>query len=83
MVQKDIKYDPKADLQKVEQVGFIDLVKANESGSIPAAVDVDQLQFNEIEDPNSIGYRPKDVFEQMQANKQIVGYKPPKKDVEN
>lgn len=74
------EYDPVTDIMAVEQFGFVDLCKANETSTVPAVDGLDEDRYNGIEDPNSIGARPRDVFEQMQANKQIVGYKAPAKD---
>ena len=79
MLQENLVFNPVTDIQKVDPTGFIDLVKANETSSVPSNLVADEARFNEIDDPNSIGFRPRDEFEQQQANKAIVGYKPPKK----
>lgn len=72
-------FNPVCDLQAVDPTGFIDLVKANETSSVPSSLVAADSQYNDIDDPNSIGYRPRDEFELQQANKATVGYKPPKK----
>lgn len=77
MYQENLVFDSVSDVKKVEPFGFVDLVKANVTGSIPANIAPDQLSFNEIDDPNSIGARPSDTFEAMQAAKVITGYKSP------
>lgn len=74
---QDIKYNPDSDLQEVEPFGFIDLVTANATSSVSPVNGVSEPRYNGIEDPRSIGTRPSDVFEEMQANKAIFGYKPP------
>ena len=70
-------YDPERDIQAVDQTGYVDLKKANAESVVPAVEGLTEERFNGIDDPNSIGSRPSDVFEQMQANKAIVGYKAP------
>lgn len=79
MIQENLAFNPIKDIQKVDPTGFIDLVKANETSSVPSNLVADETHFNEIEDPNSIAGRPRDEFELQQANKAIVGYKPPRK----
>ena len=77
MVRDDIAYNPERDIQEVVQFGFIDLKAANVSSSIPVLDGLDDEKFNGVSDPRSLGFMPKDVFEAMQANKAIVGYKAP------
>ena len=81
MVQ-ECKYDSVRDVQKVEQTGWIDIPKAYASGSIPPGISADDLQYNGIEDPNSIAGMPKDTFEAAQMSKAIADYKAPQKDGE-
>ena len=81
MVQ-ECKFDSVRDVQKVEPTGWIDIPNAYASGSIPPGISADELQYNGIEDPNSIAGMPKDSFEAAQAAKVIAGYKAPKKDGE-
>lgn len=76
----ECKYDPKRDIQQVEPFGSVDLASMNASSSVPAVVPLSEEKYNGIDDPNSIAGRPSDQFDAMQANKAIVGYKPPKKD---
>lgn len=70
-------YDPERDIAAVEQTGYVDLKAANASSSIPAVDGLEEERYNGIEDPKSIGARPSDSFEAMQANKSIAGYKAP------
>lgn len=79
MVQ-DCVYDPVKDIQPVDQFGFVDIVKANANSAIEDPIQIVDERFNGIEDPRSIGTRPADLFEEMQANKAIVGYKAPAKE---
>lgn len=71
------KYDPVRDLMAVDPTGYVDLVKANQNSSIDVPVALTEQQFNDIEDPRSIGARPSDDFELMQANRAIVDYQAP------
>lgn len=70
-------FDPIRDIAPVEQFGFIDLVAANRTSSVPGAIESEDSKFNGIEDPAAIGGRPRDIFEQAQGNKVIAGYKAP------
>ena len=72
------KYDSSRDYAKVQPFGWVDLASANATSSLDAQIGPSEEHFNGIKDPNSIGVRPNDVFEQMQANKVIAGYVPPK-----
>lgn len=78
MIQDNIEYDPIRDLQPVDQVGAVDLVKAHAMGSLPSNIESGDLLYNEIDDPRSIGARPSDTFEAAQASKAIANYVPPK-----
>lgn len=71
------KYDPERDIAEVNDYGFVDIVKANQTSTIDAPLALQEKQFNGIEDPRSIGDRPSDEFEMIQANHVILGYKEP------
>lgn len=70
-------FDPVRDICAVDQFGFVDLVKANLTGSVPASIEADDIRFNGMEDPAAIGGRPSDAFEAAQAARVITGYKAP------
>lgn len=70
------KYDPLKDVSQVENSGYVDLVKANQTSQIDVPLQLSEEHYNGIDDPKSIGTRPSDVFETMQANKAILDYKP-------
>lgn len=78
-VVKEVSYtfDPRRDISAVEQFGYIDLVAANLSSSVPASIQIEESKFNGIEDPAAVGGRPRDIFEQAQGSKVIAGYKAP------
>ena len=71
------EYNPERDLCTVEQFGYVDLQKANATSTVDVEVSVLEERFNNIDDPRSIGDRPSDIFEEMQANTVIVNYKAP------
>lgn len=75
-------YNPVRDIQAVEQHGYLDLTAANAAGSVPSNLQGSEGLSNGIEDPNSIGARPRDIFEANQAARAISDYVPPKKDKE-
>lgn len=79
MVQ-ECNFDPVRDVQAVVQDGFVDLARANAMSSLPSSIQATDLMYNEIDDPNSIGARPRDTFEAAQASKVITEYKPKSKD---
>lgn len=58
-------FDSKRDRKSVDQVGFIDLRKTFESGSIPGNASFLDEHCNGVVDPEDMMYRPKDNFERM------------------
>lgn len=79
----DNKFNPVKDIMAVEQFGFVDIVKANATGVVDTPLDSEDSRYNGIEDPRSIGARPSDVFEVMQANVAITGYSKPETDCDD
>lgn len=72
MVVENCTYNKDCDIQPVDQTGFIDLPKAHAMGSVPANLEVDELRYNQIDDPNSIAGRPSDAFEAAQMGKALL-----------
>lgn len=70
-------FDPVKDIAAVEQFGYVDLVAANRTSSVPASITSEDSQFNGIEDPAAVAGRPRDIFEQGQASKVVAGYQVP------
>lgn len=70
--EKSWTFDPVRDIQAVEQFGFIDIVQANKTSSVPASIEVEESRYNGIEDPAAIAGRPRDVFEHAQGSKAIL-----------
>lgn len=78
MVILDTRFDPVRDLCEVSQTGYIDLVSAFITGSVPSQIADSDDDYNGIEDPQSILGRPSDVFEAMEMQSYInsVGSQP-------
>lgn len=76
------EFDPIRDIQAVDPTGGLDLAKAHAMSSVPANIAAEELQYNDIDDPRSIGGRPSDSFEAVQMSKSVLSYKAPKKDGE-
>lgn len=78
MVVLDCRFDSVRDLCEVSQTGYIDLVSAFVSGSVPSQIADTEDDYNGIEDPQSILGRPLDVFEAMEIQSYVnsVGSKP-------
>lgn len=77
MIQDNIGYNPVRDIQPVDPVGAVDLVTAHAMHTLPSNIESGDLLYNEIDDPRSIGARPRDAFEAAQAAKAITSYVPP------
>lgn len=75
MVHENLVYNPLTDVQPVDQFGFIDLVKAKETGTIPANISGVEVDYNGVDDPSSLLNRPADQFEAMRQVKRISAAK--------
>lgn len=68
----DFKFDKSKDLHPIDKLGFIDLRDAVKNGVIPADISSDTLEFNGVEDPDSIMHRGSDVFENIRNREAVV-----------
>lgn len=68
MLQSHLVYDPVKDIAPVQQYGSIDLNEAFRTGGISSSVSVEQLDYNGIDDSESIIGKPRDVFEAQRLN---------------
>ena len=64
-------FDPKVDLQAVDQSGVIDLHKAVVNGVIDGDITVTDEMFNGVQDPSVLMPRPKDNFERMRQGEYV------------
>lgn len=62
-------YDNERDIAQVDQVGYVDLADCFINGVVPASADIDQLSYNDIDDPASIVGKPSDVFDAINMGK--------------
>lgn len=63
MIVENCKYNEERDNTPVSQYGFIDLVEAVNNGAVPTYLSDTEVAYNDIEDPESILGKPRDVFE--------------------
>lgn len=75
-------YDEMKDIQAVDQVGWIDIAEAVKNGYVPASIEVDEMTYNEIEDPASIMHNASDVFELYRQADYVKGFKAPNSESE-
>ncbi len=59
------KYNPICDVREVQNFGYLELSDVMRTGIIPSDLSASQLQFNGIEDPQSILGSPCDAFDAM------------------
>lgn len=58
-------FEPRVDLQEVEQFGFIDLRDSFEKGIVSGAASFEQFDFNEVSEPGALIGRAQDSFESL------------------
>lgn len=71
MLYTDVSYDKVKDLSPVDPYGFIDLADAYDKGTVPSSIADNVLNYNQIEDPESIYGTPRDVFESYRMRDRI------------
>ena len=59
------KFNPLCDVREVQNFGYLDLADVMRTGIVPSDLSASQLQFNGIEDPQSILGSPRDTFDAM------------------
>lgn len=73
MIVNNCEFNPEKDIKEVDQFGFVDLRESFVNSSIPANLDVQGQNFNNIEDPSMVRHRPSDVFDSLRAEKAYAG----------
>lgn len=63
MIVEDCFFDPVRDIAPVEQFGFIDLKSALANSVVPSVMPDSDVDYNGVDDPDSIIGTPRDVFE--------------------
>lgn len=76
-------FDSRRDIAKVDQFGYVDLPKVLVNNTLPANMSNNDLKYSDIENPQSVMNRPKDVFEVAHLERSIRDYKPATKPSEN
>lgn len=66
MIIEKCEYNKEKDVCEVDQIGFVNLREAWETHTVDGNLNVDELNFNEIDDPASIMGKPSNVFDAMQ-----------------
>ena len=65
-------YDPLRDVQEVDQFGFVDLREVLETGVVPSDSSVEDSEFTDIDDPESIIGRPRSNFDMIDAGDNLM-----------
>lgn len=76
-------FDSRRDIAKVDQFGYVDLTKVLVNNTLPANMSNNDLKYSDIDNPQSVMNRPKDVFEVAHLERSIRDYKPATKPSEN
>lgn len=76
-------FDSRRDIAKVDQFGYVDLPKVLVNNTLPANMSNNDLKYSDIDNPQSVMSRPKDVFEVAHLERSIRDYKPATKPSEN
>lgn len=76
-------FDSRRDIAKVDQFGYVDLPKVLVNNTLPANMSNNDLKYSDIDNPQSVMNRPKDVFEVAHLERSIRDYKPATKPTEN
>lgn len=63
MIVEECFFDPVRDIAPVEQFGFIDLKSALANSVVPSVMPDSDVDYNGVDDPDSIIGTPRDVFE--------------------
>lgn len=63
MIIEECYFDPVRDIAPVDQFGFIDLKSALANGVVPSVMPDSDVDYNGVDDPDSIIGTPRDVFE--------------------
>lgn len=71
MVVTDCFYDPVRDLTPVDQHGFTDLKSALANSCVPSVMPDTDVDYNGIDNPDSILGTPRDIFEAIDAQKAV------------
>lgn len=71
MVVYDCNYDPVRDLVPVDQHGFMDLKSAFANSCVPSVMPDSDVDYNGVDNPDSILGTPRDIFEAIDAQRAV------------
>lgn len=71
MVVYECNFDPVRDLTPVDQHGFTDLKSALANNCVPSVMPETDVDYNGIDNPDSILGTPRDIFEAIDAQKAV------------
>lgn len=71
MIVYECNFDPVRDLTPVDQHGFTDLKSALANGCVPSVMPETDVDYNGIDNPDSILGTPRDIFEAIDAQKAV------------
>lgn len=71
MVVFDCYFDPVRDIAPVDQHGFTDLKSALANSCVPSVMPDTEVDYNGIDNPDSILGTPRDIFEAIDAQKAV------------
>lgn len=63
MIVTNIEYNPLTDVSLVDQFGYVDINECIATNTVPAGLNPTDESYNGLDDPNSIGGKPSDVFD--------------------
>lgn len=67
-VKRSYAYNPAADMQEVEQFGFVNLAECYEKGIIPGGIDMTEEAFNGCQNPGTLIARSQDIFDGLRKS---------------
>lgn len=74
MICPEYFFNPMTDFHPVEQSGYIDLVQALNTGSVPSNLEGSDEDYNGMDMPDMILGKPEDVFEAFRMRDYIDSY---------
>jgi hypothetical protein len=68
----DCVFDPIKDVREVDQFGYVDLREVLETGVVPSESAVEDTEYTDIDDPESLKGRPRTNFDMVDAGNNIL-----------
>lgn len=67
------EYNPDKDISPVDPIGFVDIREAYVNGNVPSDISVSPLDFNDVDDPESLLGRGSDIFDNLRRADYVSG----------